>query len=56
MKTQIVLSQADDRPIYVQIMDEIQQRVALGDWEPGLRLPGQHAAASATRFRIRALC
>ncbi|MFK7957634.1 MAG: GntR family transcriptional regulator [Lysobacterales bacterium] len=39
MSTKIVLSQADARPIYAQIIDEISHRVALGDWEPGFALP-----------------
>ena len=39
MNTHMVLSQADSRPIYVQIMDEVSRRVALGDWPPGFRLP-----------------
>jgi GntR family transcriptional regulator len=35
----MILSQADGRAMYVQIMDEINRRVALGDWPPGHRLP-----------------
>jgi len=34
-----ILSQTDGRPMYVQIMDQIQQRVAVGDWAPGTKLP-----------------
>ncbi|MEM9529294.1 MAG: GntR family transcriptional regulator [Pseudomonadota bacterium] len=52
MKTQIVLSQTDDRPIYAQIMDEIKQRVALGDWEPGLRLPSIRELAAELRVSV----
>ena len=39
MNTQMLLSQTDSRPMYLQIMDEISRRVALGDWPPGHRLP-----------------
>lgn len=46
MNTQMILSQADSRPIYVQIMDEISRRVALGDWAPGFRLPSIRELAS----------
>lgn len=46
MSTQIVLSQADSRPIYAQIMDEISHRVALGDWTPGFALPSIRELAS----------
>ena len=39
MNTQMILSQADPRAMYLQIMDEISRRVALGDWPRGHRLP-----------------
>ncbi len=39
MNTQMILSQADGRAMYLQIMDEINRRVALDDWPPGHRLP-----------------
>ncbi len=39
MNTQMILSQADNRAMYLQIMDEITRRVALGDWPAGHRLP-----------------
>jgi GntR family transcriptional regulator len=39
MHTWIVLSQADGRPMYVQIMDQIRRRIAVGDWKPGQPLP-----------------
>lgn len=34
-----ILSQADSRPMYLQIMDQVEQRVAVGDWAPGTKLP-----------------
>ncbi len=39
MNTHMILSQTDSRPMYLQIMDDISRRVALGDWPPGFRLP-----------------
>lgn len=33
------LSQADGRPMYLQIMGGVQQRIAVGDWAPGSKLP-----------------
>ena len=36
---EFILSQADGRPMYQQIMDQVQQRVAVGDWAPGTKLP-----------------
>ena len=34
-----ILSQTDGRPMYLQIMDQVQQRVGVGDWPPGTKLP-----------------
>jgi GntR family transcriptional regulator len=39
MPTWIVLSQADGRPMYLQIMDQIWRRIAVGDWKAGQPLP-----------------
>jgi len=35
----LVISQADARPMYVQILEQIRQKVALGDWPPGQEIP-----------------
>jgi GntR family transcriptional regulator len=34
-----VISQSDKRPIYLQIMEQVKQRVALGDWTEGQAIP-----------------
>lgn len=34
-----VISQSDKRPIYLQIMEQIRQRVAVGDWSEGQAIP-----------------
>src|SRR5450755_5118323 len=33
------LSQTDKRPIYLQIMEQIIQRIAVGDWAEGQAIP-----------------
>jgi DNA-binding transcriptional regulator YhcF (GntR family) len=33
------LSQTDKRPMYLQIMEQIKQHVAVGDWEQGQPIP-----------------
>ncbi|MGA8594173.1 MAG: GntR family transcriptional regulator [Bryobacteraceae bacterium] len=33
------LSQSDKRPIYLKIMDQIKQRIAVGDWVEGQAIP-----------------
>src|SRR5579875_1948027 len=35
----LTLSQADKRPIYLQIMERIKQRIAAGDWAEGELIP-----------------
>ncbi len=52
MGTQMVLSKADGRPIYTQIIDEITRRVALGDWSPGFRLPSIRELASDLKVSV----
>ena len=34
-----VISQTDKRPIYLQIMEQIKRRVAVGDWAEGQPIP-----------------
>jgi len=42
----IVISQTDPRPLYLQIIGQIQRRVAVGDLAPGAELPSiRHLAA-----------
>jgi GntR family transcriptional regulator len=33
------MSQSDKRPIYIQIIDQIKRRIAVGDWAEGQPLP-----------------
>jgi GntR family transcriptional regulator len=39
MLSGIVLSQVDGRPMYLQIVEQIRRRVAIGDWPTGYALP-----------------
>ena len=34
-----VISQSDKRPMYLQIMEQIKRRIAVGDWAEGQALP-----------------
>ena len=36
---EFVISQTDKRPIYLQIMEQIKRRVAVGDWVEGQVIP-----------------
>lgn len=33
------ISQSDKRPMYLQIMEQIKQRIAVGDWREGQAIP-----------------
>lgn len=35
----IVISQADSRPLYLQVIEQVRRRVAVGDLVPGAELP-----------------
>ena len=41
----LTISQADARPMYLQIMEQIRHRVAVGDWLPGHEIPSIRALA-----------
>jgi GntR family transcriptional regulator len=34
-----IISQSDKRPIYLQIMEQIKRRIAVGDWTEGQTIP-----------------
>ncbi|MEM9302675.1 MAG: GntR family transcriptional regulator [Pseudomonadota bacterium] len=52
MEPSFVLSQTDGRPMYLQIIEQIKLRIAVGDWEPGYRLPSIRELAVATRVSV----
>src|SRR5215471_3021245 len=39
MRTVFGISQSDKRPMYLQIMEQIKQRIAVGDWVEGQPIP-----------------
>lgn len=48
----LTISQADGRPMYLQIIEQIRRRIALGDWVPGQEIPSIRALAAATRVSV----
>jgi GntR family transcriptional regulator len=52
MHSELTISQADRRPMYLQIMEQIRHRIAVGDWPPGHELPSIRALAVATRVSV----
>lgn len=47
-----VFSQRDKRPMYQQIMEQIVQRIAVGDWPPNTPLPSIRQLATETRVSL----
>lgn len=52
MNFDFVLSQTDKRPMYQQIMDQIVQRIAIGDCPPGTPLPSIRKLATEIEVSI----
>ena len=52
MHSGLVISQADRRPMYLQIIEQIQKRIAVGDWTPGYELPSIRALAASLPVSI----
>ena len=52
MDQEILLSQSDGRPMYLQIMEQVKLRITIGDWEPGFQLPSIRELAVAARVSV----
>jgi GntR family transcriptional regulator len=52
MYSGINISQTDARPMYLQIMEQIQARIAAGDWPAGRELPSIRALAAALNVSV----
>jgi GntR family transcriptional regulator len=52
MHSEVVISHADRRPMYLQIMEQMRQRIAVGDWPPGHEIPSIRAMAVATNVSV----
>ena len=52
MHTGLVISQSDGRPMYLQIMEQIKQRVAVGDWKPAQEIPSIRQLAVDLRVSV----
>jgi DNA-binding transcriptional regulator YhcF (GntR family) len=52
MYSGIHISQTDERPMYLQIMEQIRQRIAAGDWSAGKELPSIRALAAGIAVSV----
>jgi GntR family transcriptional regulator len=48
----LLISQADRRPMYLQIIEQIRRRIAVGDWPPGYELPSIRALAAGVQVSV----
>jgi len=52
MHSYVTISQADRRPMYLQIIEQIRHRIAVGDWKAGDELPSIRALAASTQVSV----
>jgi GntR family transcriptional regulator len=52
MHSDLVISQADRRPMYLQIMEQVRRRIAVGDWAPGHEIPSIRALAASVQVSV----
>ena len=52
MRGAFTISQTDKRPIYLQIMEQIKQRIAVGDWKEGQPIPSIRQLAVALQVSV----
>jgi len=48
----LIISRSDGRPMYQQIMEQIRQRIAVGDWPRGTEIPSIRQLAVAVRVSV----
>src|SRR5271170_6827491 len=52
MHSDLLISQSDGRPMYLQIVEQIRQRVAVGDWARGREIPSIRQLAVTLRVSV----
>jgi GntR family transcriptional regulator len=52
MHSGFVLAKTDPRPIYLQIIEQVHQRIALGDWTAGQPLPSIRELSAELRVSV----
>ena len=52
MHSGFVISRADGRPMYLQIIEQIKERIAVGDWPVGAEIPSIRQLAIALQVSV----
>lgn len=50
--SELIISKADGRPMYLQIMEQIKRRISVGDWKPGDEIPSIRQLAVSLRVSV----
>jgi GntR family transcriptional regulator len=50
--TDFLISAADRRPMYRQIIEQVRRRIAVGDWPPGHELPSIRVLAAGLQVSV----
>ena len=52
MHSGFVINRADGRPMYLQIIEQIKERIAVGDWPAGAEIPSIRQLAIALQVSV----
>jgi GntR family transcriptional regulator len=52
MHSGLLISEADPRPMYLQIKEQVRHLVAVGQWRPGQEIPSIRALAVSVRVSV----
>lgn len=52
MHSELVISKADGRPMYLQIMEQVKRKIAVGDWLRGAEIPSIRQLAVALQVSV----
>jgi GntR family transcriptional regulator len=52
MHSGLLISHADPRPMYLQLIEQIRHRIAIGDWQAGQELPSIRVLAATTQVSV----
>lgn len=52
MNSNVTISQADGRPMYLQLMEQIRLHISSGDWSPGYELPSIRQLAAELSISV----
>jgi GntR family transcriptional regulator len=52
MNSELIISQSDGRPMYQQVMEQVRQKIAIGDWPAGHELPSIRVLAADVKVSV----